>query len=257
MKKLLAAVMTLAVAPALAATAIQERRAAGAEGVVEISNVAGSVRVAGWRRDAVEVSGRLGDGVERVEFDVQGDRTVVRVHLVRGQDRRGDGSAELLVRVPQRSRVVANTVSAELDVDGVNGGLELKSVSGNIDVRGGFTEADVASVSGGVRLSGAGRSTRVALRSVSGALEFDGPLARDGHYELETVSGRVLMRVHGRPSAAFDLSTFSGEIRNGFGPPAERTSRYAPGLALRFSEGQGGAQVRMRAVSGTLELEQR
>jgi len=57
---------------ALAGSPISERAPADATGHVEISNTAGSVEVSGWARNEVEVTGTLGDGVERLEFSRAG-----------------------------------------------------------------------------------------------------------------------------------------------------------------------------------------
>lgn len=287
----IAAMGVVLAAPVAATTQFDERRAAEADGTVEVSNVAGSVRIVGWRRNEVRVEGTLGGGVERLEFDTRGDRTIVRVHLERGQRRTVDGSAQLVVHVPRGSRVIANTVSATLAGDALDGALELKTVSGDIELNGGYTQAEVQSVSGSVRILGSGKRARVdagsisgqvvvddmdgeltansisgsvrvtarglhrvSLKSVSGQVAYDGALADGGRYELETTSGTARLTARGRLNAAFELHTANGAIRNAFGPSPERTSRHAPGQTLQFTEGQGSAQVRMRAITGTLHL---
>ena len=54
--------------------------------------------------------------------------------------------------------------------------------------------------------------------------------------------------------ARFEVSTFSGNIRNGLGPAAQRVSRYGPGQELSFSSGNGGALVRVKSFSGSVTL---
>ncbi|HSQ69888.1 MAG TPA: hypothetical protein VLM41_07360, partial [Steroidobacteraceae bacterium] len=63
---------------ALAGTPLNERRPAEPAGHVEISNTAGSVSIAGWDRREVEVTGELGKGVERLEFETSGKVPHVR-----------------------------------------------------------------------------------------------------------------------------------------------------------------------------------
>lgn len=283
---------------AAAETRIDERRPAAADGVVEVSNVSGSVQLVGWNRNEVALEGTLADGVERVEFSGSDGLTRIRVHLVRPDNderhHRIDGNARLVIRVPERSRMRVNTVSAGIQAERLNGPLELRSVSGDIRAAGGYTEADLQSVSGRVQVASSGRSARVTagsisgdvqvdgmtgeltgstvsgtvrvatdgisrahLKSISGEVAYEGPLAADGVYELEAVSGTARMVVTGRVNAHFELHTFNGAIRNGFGPPPERTSRYAPGQSLNFDEGRGGARVSMRSMSGTLRLDRR
>ena len=55
-------------------------------------------------------------------------------------------------------------------------------------------------------------------------------------------------------SAKIDVSTINGRIRNCFGPEAERTSKYAPGWSLRFTEGDGDGRVDISTVNGGVNL---
>jgi hypothetical protein len=50
------------------------------------------------------------------------------------------------------------------------------------------------------------------------------------------------------------LETFNGEIDSCFGPKAVRTSRYAPGSELKFTEGDGAGRVTIRTLNGDLRL---
>lgn len=279
--------------PSFGATEFHQRQAATADGSVDISNVAGSLRIVGWDRAEIEVEGTIGADVERVEFTVDGDRTVVRVHLPSRSGRHNESSAELTLNVPHASRVSASTVSAGIAAEGLSGKPELKSVSGDITLSGTFTAAEVQSVSGEVRIAGTGENARIRavaisgdvivsamdgelkatsvsgnvkvtatgvrradLGSTSGGVVFDAPLASNGRYELGTVSGSAQLVVHGDTKARYELDTMSGSIRNAFGPKPQRVSEYGPGLELKFEEGRD-AEVEMDSVSGTLRLDRK
>jgi hypothetical protein len=57
----------------------------------------------------------------------------------------------------------------------------------------------------------------------------------------------------GEPAATFDVQSFSGAIKNCFGPkPAE--SRYGPGSRLQFTSGEGRARVRINTKNGDVKL---
>lgn len=293
-RSILALIAATLALPALADQQIDVRKPAKADGVVDISNVAGTVEVVGWDRDEVHVTGTHGEGVERFEFEVRGDHTTVRVELPRNQRNHRDADADLTIRVPRGSRVVASTVSASIDAKGLAGRPELRSVSGDVAVAGSFTAAELQSVSGRVTVGGTGDGariratavsgdvriermhgelsasaisgdvrvtspgvTRASLSSVSGEVLYDGALADRGVYELSTVSGEARLVVHGTPKATYDLeSAVGGDIRNAFGPKPVRASEYGPGRVLRFSEGEG-AEVRMDSVSGALVLDRK
>ncbi len=286
----MAVVVFLLALPALAQQAVNERRPASPTGTVEVSNIAGSVRVIGWSQGEVEVTGTLGRGTERLEFSGPPERILVKVvvpehtHDLKGSD--------LTVKVPAGCRLDAGTVSASLTVEGLNGTLDLSSVSGEITVTGepGEVEAEsvsgdvdvtvgaatmrLATVSGSIKARGArgevtvetvsGNATvdaagvdRVELESVSGTVRFAGDLSASGRLKAESVSGTVEVALPAGIGAAFKLESFSGDIDNQFGPPARRTAEYGPGVEAEFTAGSGGARVEIETMSGSIILRKR
>jgi DUF4097 and DUF4098 domain-containing protein YvlB len=289
-------IVTMAVAvallalPALAQQSINERRPASPTGTVEISNVAGSVRVTGWSQGEVEVTGTLWKGVERLEFSGPPERVLVKVVLPRNA-REVEGS-HLTVKVPAGCRLEVETVSADITVDGLTGALDVESVSGEITLTGepSAIEAEsvsgdmeisaksatmrLASVSGSIKARGArgevtvetvsGNATvdatgvdRVELETVSGTIRFAGDLSANGRLEAESVSGTVEVALPAGVSGSFRLKSFSGDIENELGPPARRTSEYGPSREAEFTTGGGGARVEIETMSGSIVLRKR
>jgi hypothetical protein len=267
---------------------IQERRAADAQGEVEIVNVSGTVEIDGWDRNEVEVTGTAGDNVERVDVTGEGNRTSIHVVSRSVRSWGSDGEARLVVHVPSRSAVTATLVSADCKVSGVLGDLklqavsgslkgdaggdvhastvsgdvrltaraakaiEVKTISGDIQLSGGGGEVDITTVSGSARIELA-QVTRSRLKSISGDITAALALAPDGQIESESVSGSISLKFAGEPSGDFDVQSFSGDIKNCFGPkPAE--SRYGPGSRLEFKNGDGHARVRINTKSGDVRL---
>jgi len=287
---LFAAAALLAASPTVrAGTPINERAAADPAGSVEVSNVAGTVRVIGWDRNEVEVTGELGVGAEKLEFAVA-DK-VTRIKVIRPSKTSNVEDTDLVVRVPAASRLSVNTVSADIEVQGLLGAqrlqsvsaeistaaagedVECKSVSGDVTVNGSFKkglltittvsgdatalrvagEVNANTVSGDITL-GLGETNRSRVRSTSGDLTMAALLAADGKLDAESISGDVRLELVGAVDAEFDLSSFNGEIRNCFGPKAVSTSEYAPGKELRFREGQGSAHVRIKTLNGDISV---
>jgi DUF4097 and DUF4098 domain-containing protein YvlB len=287
---LFAAAALLAASPAIrAGTPIKERAAADPAGSVEVSNVAGTVRVTGWDRNEVEVTGELGEGVEKLEFAVADKVTRIKVILPRKASDVED--TNLVIRIPAASRLSVNTVSADIEVQGLLGAqrlqsvsadistmaagedVECKSVSGDVAVNGSFKkglltittvsgdatalrvagEVNANTVSGDITL-GLGDTNRSRVRSTSGDLTMAALLAADGRLDAESISGDVRLELVGAVNAEFDISSFNGEIRNCFGPKAVSTSEYAPGKELRFREGQGSAHVRIKTLNGDISV---
>lgn len=258
-------------------------------GEVEITNVSGTVQVAGWDRQEVEVRAELGDQVERVDVTSEGGRTRVRVIIPRrGGD---DTDADLQVRVPRGNGLLVSTVSADITARGINGEQRLKSVSGNVrteiaarDVEVKTVSGDLwlrgksqpaslrlSTVSGNVRLDrGAGEveavttsgdlnlevdgAKTVRVRTTSGSLEFRGKIPGDAEFDAESVSGDLNVRAAAEKGYDFEISTFSGDIENCFNLDAVNTNRYGPGRRLTGKQGDGGARMRIQTMSGDVEI---
>jgi DUF4097 and DUF4098 domain-containing protein YvlB len=287
---LAAAATLLSASPASeAGTPISKRAAADPSGSVEVSNVSGTVTVTGWDRSEVEVTGELGKGTESLEFTTSDNVTRIKVILPKNSYHVDD--TDLVIRMPAASRLSVSTVSADIKVQGVTGAQRLQSVSANIQTAAGSEDVECRTVSGDVTVDGTakkglltmttvsgdatalkvagevnastvsgnivlglGETTRSRLRSTSGDLTLAMHLASDGKLDAETISGDLRLNLVRGVDAEFEVSTFSGDIRNCFGPKAASTSEYTPGKEWRFREGQGSAQVRIKTLSGDIDV---
>ena len=270
---------------ALAAEQVDEIMDAAPDGIVSISNVAGSVEVEGWTRNQVQVTGELGDDVDELVFERDGDEILVRVKVPKRGSR--DISSDLTVRIPRGSSVRVNTVSADIEVSGVEGEQRLEAVSGDILTEVAGADIDVDSVSGDIEVRGSrqamrtrvntvsgdfdstnlageisaesvsgdltvdsGRFERASLHTVNGDIEFRAALHGATRMDVETINGEVDIVFDGDVSARFDIETFNGSIDNCFGPESVRTSRYAPGRELKFNQGSGDGRVTIKTLNG-------
>jgi len=286
-------ILTLTCLSLIGATAmadsIDQRLDAAADGAVTISNISGSVEVTGWTRNEVEVRGDLGSGVEELIFKRDGNEIEIRVK-VPGSSKRNI-SSELVVHVPEKSSVKVAGVSADIDVTNVLGILNLQSVSGDIDSEVHAADIEIVTVSGDLKVQGddkvvhselstvsgdidtqnlAGEVTvnsvtgdlvvvngsfeRVRMETVNGDIIFDAVLSQEGTFSVETINGDLDINFSNSVSARFDIETFNGDIRNCFGPDPVRTSKYAPGTELKFSEGDGKGRVTIKTLNGDLRL---
>lgn len=272
---------------------ITKKNAADPKGLVEIVNVAGRVEVVGWDRAEVEVHADLGRNVERLDFKTEGARTLVKVVLPKMSG--SSGSSDLIVKIPRDSSLNVNTVSADQKISGVRGwqrlqavsggietqfgpgDLELKTVSGDILARGvdGKGSVRVISVSGDVQLDKIGpeldlntvsgdmnvrvsdRLDRARIKTTNGDLELTAALGKEARIDVEAINGDMRFTLRGDIDAEFDIETFNGDIDNCFGPKARRSREYGPGNELRFTQGKGNAQVRVKTLNGAVGICQR
>lgn len=289
---LLTGLVTLSVAPivaAVSATTVDRRIDATPNGTVEVRNLAGSVRINGWDRNEVHVTGTLGENVERLDLLSDGDRVIV--HVVQQRNSNIAEGTSLTIDAPRASTLDVDTVSADIDVRKVEGEQRLNSVSGNIDTEAFKKELVVKSVSGNVLVNGhkqpaiaraqavSGRLRledvagevqadsvsgqvdvaattvdRALLTSISGTVSLRTGLGPDARIETTTTSGNVSLVFDGDAAAEYDLATFSGSIHNCFGPSLQPTNRTGPQKHHRFREGNSNARVAANTMSGSIEV---
>lgn len=289
MKKLTVLILfCLLLSPALAEE-VDRTLDAAADGQVDISNIAGSVKVNGWSRNAVEVTGTLGPKVEELIFERDGDTVTIKVKVPKNSGRGID--SDLRISVPENSSIDVSAVSADIYVADVQGEQQLNTVSGDVKTEAAGKDIVARSVSGDVEVSGTksdidmeastvsgdvtlfriagevsaesvsgnvivdeGAFDRVELSTVNGQVLFEATLREGGKLEAETVNGDVDIDFVGAVSARIDISTFNGRIRNCFGPEAERSSKYSPGWSLEFTAGDGDGRVDISTMNGGVSL---
>jgi DUF4097 and DUF4098 domain-containing protein YvlB len=269
-------------------TSFDRQVAAQPRGVVDISNVAGSVQVSGWDRSEVSVHAELGSGVERVEVSSEGGRTLIKVVL---PSHSGHGEADLTVKIPKDSELDVSAVSSDIRVSGVLGVQRLNAVSGDVTAELAGSDADVKTVSGDVRLKGHGQTARlhassvsgdvhvehaggdfeastvsgeltasldsarsIRARSTSGELTFEAKLARGAMVDVSSVSGEIKLRASADGGFVYEVSSFSGDISDCFDVKPQRTGEYTPGSTLQGTRGDGAGHVRLKTMSGDVHL---
>lgn len=284
----------LACAPLYAGTPINETRPLDARGRVEIENLKGRVQVRAWDRDEVRITGTLGNGVEKLV--VQGDRDELEVRVEypkRMGTWRNDRTepTELLLQVPLRASLDIETVSADIDVQGVApegldvdtvsgdvviaaapGSASIESVSGDLTLTLNSRDAKTESVSGDIVLKGrlngvvhaetvsgditidsrGERVRRLTTGTVSGDADVRVALAEGGQIKSETVSGEIRLRLPRTVSARVNGETFSGDLR----APGAKVHReeFGPGKTLEARYGSGNGEIRLESFSGDAVL---
>jgi hypothetical protein len=289
MRTAIAVLLAAAPAVAVAQGRVSQTRPAAPDGVVQIDNPGGSIRVIGWDRAEVAVSGTLGHGASGI--DLRGDRRHTWVEVETEGNPHGV-SSDLEVRVPAGSDVMIESFGASISVSDVKGMVTAETVNGDIRVGEAPREVQAESVNGGVTVSSRGgrvhaesvngpvtvrgasgeilASTvngpltvtggpfqRARLETVNGPVLFEAGLAARGSLDVESVSGAVELALPEGTSADFTVTTFSGDVRNELGPPARAASRHTTERALTFSTGGGGANVTVETLSGSIVLRRR
>ena len=194
----------LAASNAAAQQPVNQTLPSAATGSVEIQNVTGEVHVIGWDRPEIRITGRLGEGTERLAVDGDRNRTVIQVVLPKNA--RNVQESQLEIHVPSRKDVKINTVSANIVVEGLSGTLESHAVSGDVNVTGSPSRVTAASVSGDVLVNVS--TDQVRSSTTSGDLKVSGTV-RQSLY-AESVSGDVTVDA---PTPDLTARSVSGDLQ--------------------------------------------
>jgi hypothetical protein len=246
--------------------------------------VAGRITVRGWDRPQARVRAESEGGALTLEHS--SSRLAVR------QDERGRGrgdDARIDVTVPYGTRLLLRTTSGDMSVVDVRGEVESRTVSGDVRIEGtrGRTlfesvsgefaarslagpvrgesvsgevtleevagDVEVETVSGEISVNRA-RASFVRLESVSGEIDFGGPLDRAGRYEFNSHSGTITLGLAPDAGARVSVETFSGSLDTAFPLTLAPGSRDERPRRFEFTLGGGGARVTAESFSGDVNL---
>ncbi len=282
--------LTLAAPPAalasLAAQHVDRRMAVDPHASIRILDLAGAIHVSGWDRDSVTVTGTVPRGAGR--FYAGGSRAGIKLGVE--SDSLGAPGVDLDIRVPRGATVWIKSSSATVELTGVEGDVDIATVSGDIraegaprrisaeamdgdielttraaitraktaggsiTITGGGGDVTAASVSGAVRYTGAHKLLVGRLESVTGSVTFEGTVIRGGTLAIETHDGPVEVRVPPGQATRFELTSFGGAVTNALAG----TEPVVPkGKPVRFTNGEGNAgaaSVTVRTFKGNVRI---
>jgi hypothetical protein len=267
---------------------VDRRIAIAHDASIRVLNLVGSIRVVGWDRDSLAVSGKLPPYAGKL-FYFGGSGRAAKLGVDAPDGAEPAAGSSLVVYVPQRAKLWIKAATADIEVSAFHGTLDLYSVSGVIRVSGAPAQVYAESMDGRVEITGPARWVRaktasgpIALRgggedvaattvggtivvdsaritrgrfeSVTGDIRFDGDLDRGASLTFESHSGAIELQLPGAVSADFRINEFQGEIVNELSRARSRTLRERGGRELEFTAGQGGADVTIRNFKGPVLL---
>lgn len=276
--------------PSPAVRRVSSGHALDRDGSIRIFVLNGSVRVLGWDRDSVAVTGTAAKGQE---LFIGGGRRGVKLGLWDRVDADNALPSHLEIRVPAGARVWVKTgYAADIEVAGVVGGLDLNTAAGTVRVTGSPRELAIEAMEGSVEITGSpawlrakSASGAITLRgsaedailttvsgpisviaprgaaapfgrsrfeSVTGSVAFSGAPARGGTLHVDTHSGAIDVSLPATLGADFDVTTISGSVTNAL--TAARPVAESRRKALVFSTGEGGAHITIRTFKGPVRL---
>lgn len=172
---------------------------------ISIENLRGKVKVIGWDKKQVSVTGELDDEAEEFEFEHDGSYINIKVKMPHNMHNfNNSGGSNLTIKVPSNLRVDFTGVSSNVTLSKLYKSTEVKTVSGNIDINDAREHIELTSVSGDInsrKLDG-----KIYMTTVSGNIDDQNS---NGRIKLKAVSGDLV--THSKADEVA-LGTVSGEI---------------------------------------------
>jgi hypothetical protein len=283
---LLPVAASIAVAATAAAQRLERRLAIDPHASIRVFNLAGSTRITGWDRDSIVVTGTVPRGAGT--FFIGGAGAGAKLGVT--SDSLGAPGATLDVLVPRGATVWVKSSTADVTLSGIEGDVDISTVSGNIraagtprrlsaeamdgsidlatraaitraktasgsiTLDGGGGDVTASSVSGAIRYTGAHKVLVGRIETITGPVTFQGTVIRGGTLNIETHDGLVDLTVPRDQLADFDLTTFGGSVTNALGGDGPVIPKGKP---IRFSSGAGGAggaTVTVRTFRGNVRV---
>lgn len=278
----------VAAASAGAQYPVNRRIALDPDASIRVFNLVGSIRITGWDKDSLAVTGSLSPyGGKMFYFGGSGRGAKLGVEAPDGVE--PDAPSDLEVFVPNKAKVWIKGATADITVSGFSGSLDLYSVSGSIRVAGSPAQVYAESMDGNVEVNGpaawiraktasgaitlngggedvaattvsgvisvqAGRVVRGRFESVTGDIRYDGDVERGSSLTFESHSGVIELRFPTTVAADFSVHEFQGKIVNELTSAVARPVRERGGSELSFTAGRGGADVTVRNFKGAVLL---
>jgi len=242
----------------------------------------GSIEIRPWDKNEVQVvvekRGRDKQDVDLIEVKTTQDGNRLEIAVTEPQNRGGFNfefnhhrSAKLFVSLPATSDVSARSGDGSIDIERVNGKLQLRSGDGSINGRmlsgavnantgdGSIQFADIKgdlnATTGDGRITLNGQLTGVRARSGDGSVvvEAEPGSAAQADWDITTGDGSVTLAVPDGFAAELDAHTGDGGIRMEDITLANVSGKIGRN-SVRGTLGAGGKNVRVRTGDGSITL---
>ena len=249
------------------------------------------IRVTGWDRDSIAVSGSLPKGA-RFEnmFGSEPGAAVRGVKMfVEGAPGQVRPAGVIELHVPFGARIVIHTGSADIQANALTGELDitmlggsarvtaspriltvdaiyativldgspervrLKSFEGDITMRGGSQNAEFSTAQGNIRVGG-GTFDRAKFDATTGSVSFSGDLVPNASLSIGTHSAPVELQLNPKASVAIQATTSMGVIENSWTKFEPSIGPGGKGQQLVTAPAKGAASIVVESFKGSVRI---
>jgi len=232
---------------------------------VTVGTFDGSIEIRPWDKPEVEVviekhgkSKAATDAIE-VHAEHDGNRVTVEARLA---DAHGHGfgihfndsrSAKLIVSLPQASNVLAKSGDGKIDIERIDGRVQLQSGDGSIRAADIAGDLDVHTGDGSITVAGKLASLRAHSGDGSVRIHVSEGSTPSSDWDISTGDGSVTLEIPDGFAAELDAHTGDGGISMQDVTLSNVTGRIG-NSSLRGRLGNGGHNVRVRTGDGSITL---
>ncbi len=180
---------------------------------LSVENFNGSIEVAGWDQDTIDISGVKYAGSpelrDAIKIDIATSGDSLHVRTVRPSERRGNMGAKYVIKVPRKIELERITSSnGSIRVNDIEGAARLRSSNGGIHVTDMKGNVDVQTSNGGIEVQDLAGSA--VLKTSNGRVHAEGV---KGTLEAETSNGGINVHLaKADPGRPVKLETSNGGI---------------------------------------------
>jgi hypothetical protein len=212
---------------------------------VTINNHSGLINVIGWDKDKVSITGTLDEDAEKLIFTQKGAQILIEVEYPRMDNWHADGST-INVFMPKNIRMKSSSISSDINLSNLHGGVEVKTVSGDVEVKNLSQSIEISSISG--EIDSTNLAGKISISAVSGDINDN---KSSGRLEISSVSGEVA--THSQAKEIF-FNNVSGDSKLELAEVVELRIRTVSGdLSAKLTLEQKGL-LKASTVSGGLNF---
>jgi hypothetical protein len=249
-----------------------------------VNNFAGEVIIRTWNKDQVHVVARH---QPRMKVGIHNSGAIVGITAASMSGASGsvdyeitapawmpirtEGTYNFVTVEGSQAEVFANTVRGDVTIKGGTGSITAKSVEGEVQVDGARGKLTVSSVNHGILITNTSGeiaadsvngaitmtaidATSVDASTVNGTITYEGRIADNGHYSLETHNGDLLLGLPENVNATFTIRTYRGSFSTDFPLQGVGQNELQRGRRVTTTLGTGSAEVSLETFGGAIRL---
>ncbi|GIU49421.1 hypothetical protein TUM4438_33010 [Shewanella sairae] len=230
---------------AIAAEKIDQQQTVQANPSVKVKVQRGNVTFKSWDKNEIAVKGTLDELSEGFTFSVNGNKVVIEDTLPRQYSGSNKDGSELVITLPNKIKLEAESVSANYRIDALTGKIEISSVSGNIKANELSDKTMLQTVSGDI--STRSLAGKISLQTVSGDIR---DTQSSGVLNYQLVSGELSADTQ---ASKVSVETVSGDATLALNSIDSLTVKSVSG-DLELSLNELSSRAKLGSVSGDMSI---